>query len=140
MLTADFRRADFHAVAAEIERASAPGDVVVDGAPVSPAGLPTPLDVTLDGARPIVGLARDDVRYDPFRIVALAPPPDVVMRAAAAQAAGHRLFVVYPEGNALGPMALAELPAGWREVERHTYPGAQRLVLVVAEDQTASGA
>jgi hypothetical protein len=140
MLTPDFGRADFHAVVAEIERASEPGDVVVDAAPISPAGLPTPLDVTLGGARPLVGVARDDVRYDPFRIVAVAPPPAEVVREAARQAAGHRLFIVFPEDNPLGPRTLEGLPPGWREVERHTYRGAHRLVLVVAEDQTASGA
>jgi hypothetical protein len=141
MLMPDFGRADFHAVVADIERASAPGDVVVDAAPISPAGLPTPMDVALDGARPVFGVARDDVRYDPFRIAGLAPPPAEVVKRAAEAADGHRLFIVFPEDGTLGDQTLAGLPAaGYRRVETRTYAGAHRLVLVVAEDQTASGA
>ena len=140
MLQPEFQRADFDGVAAQIERTSRPGDVVVDAAQISPAGVPRPLTVALGGARPIFDVARDDVRYDPFRIAGLAPPPEQVLRRAAAAADGHRMFLVVPADHPLETSTLAALPPGWRPVATRTFPGTDRLRLVVAEDQTATGA
>jgi hypothetical protein len=85
-------------------------------------------------------VGRDEVRYDPFRIVAIAPSPaDVVARAAEA-ARGGRLFLVLAEGSFYTAPTLAGLPPEYRRVETRTYPGVNRLVLVVVEAQTASGA
>jgi hypothetical protein len=140
MLDADFGRADYEGVAAYLDRNATPRDVVVDAAPITPGGVPAPLEVELRKPHRIFAVGRDDVRYDPFRIEALAPPPaDVVARAAAA-APGGRLFLVLVEGSLFTEPTLAGLPQGYRRVETRTYPGVNRLVVVVAEDQTASGA
>lgn len=140
MLQPDFRRADFDGVAAQIVRESRPGDVVVDAAQISPAGVPRALTVALGGARPIFDVGRDDVRYDPFRIAGLAPPPEQVLERAASAARGHRMFLVVPADHPLATSTLDALPPGWRPVETRTFPGANRLELVVAADQTATGA
>jgi Dolichyl-phosphate-mannose-protein mannosyltransferase len=137
LLDPDFRRPDYDAAAAFIERRAAPGDVVVDGVSVSPAGLPTALDVALAGGPRVLPLGRDEVRYDPFRIVALAPPPEDVVRRAASAAAGGRVFFVIPPGRR---DVFAALPPGSRRVTTRGYRGINRIEVVVVEPQTTSGA
>ena len=80
------------------------------------------------------------MRYDPFRIAGLAPPPEQVLGRAASAARGHRLFLVVPADHPLATSTLDALPPGWRPVATRTFPGANPLELVVAADQTATGA
>ncbi len=140
MLDGDFARPDAAAEAAFIERESGRGDVVVDGASLSPAGVPTALDAQLGGRRRVFHLGRDEVAYDPFRILALAPPTDQVVRDAAAAARGHRLIVLYAQGSALSRTALAAVPPGFERTGSARWGGIEPTEAVVFADQTATGA
>jgi hypothetical protein len=131
MLDDDFQRHDYEGVTASIERTAGPRDVVVDGASLSPAGLPTALELAFDRPQRIFPLNRDEVTYDPFRIVALAPPVREVVERAAAAAAGGRLFFVFLVGSSLSREAIAALPAAFRRVDTQTFPGIDPLELAV---------
>jgi mannosyltransferase len=133
MVDADFQRHDYDGVAAAIEERAGPRDVVVDGASLSPAGIPPALRVAFERPPRTFQLNRDEVTYDPFRIVAPAPPvADVVERATAA-ARGGRVYFVLIEDSPLGHEATAALPAGFERVETRSWPGIDRLVLDVYE-------
>ncbi len=140
LLDGDFSRPDVAAQAAFIERGGDRGDVVVDGASLSPAGVPTALDAQLGGRRRVFHLGRDEVAYDPFRILALAPPTDQVVRDAAAAARGHRLIVLYAKGSALSRAALAAVPPGFERTGSARWGGIEPTEAVVFADQTATGA
>jgi hypothetical protein len=140
LLDGDFRRPDYDAVVAFVDRTAAPGDVVVDGVSLSPAGVPTALDLAFAGRRRVFPLGRDEVRYDPFRILAPAPPAADVVRRAVASAPRRRLFMVLATGGLLRRDAVAALPAGYRRVATRTYPGINRIEVLVYRPQTASGA
>ncbi len=80
------------------------------------------------------------MQYDPFRIIALAPPPAEVMAEAVAEARarGGRLFVLAAdksESARARPCRRADARAPVRE-----WPGVERLLLIEAAPQTASGA
>jgi hypothetical protein len=140
MLDGDFARPDAAAEAAFIERESGRGDVVVDGASLSPAGVPTALDAELNGSRRVFHLGRDEVAYDPFRLLALAKPVNQVVREAATAARGRRLVLLYAEGAPLGRAAVAAVPPGLRRVATAHWGGIVPTQAVVYEDQTANGA
>jgi mannosyltransferase len=140
LLDPDFGRADFRAVGDYIDRRAEPGDVIVDAAQISPGGVPAPLQAALREPRPIFGVGEDKVLYDPFRVVERAPPPAAVVARAAAAAERGRLFLVLAEGSLYAEPTLAALPPRYRRVDTRVWPGITRLVVVVAEDQTASGA
>jgi 4-amino-4-deoxy-L-arabinose transferase-like glycosyltransferase len=133
LLGPDFRRPDFQGVAAAIDRAAAPADVVVDGAPFSPAGVPGALDAALERPHERFYLGRDEVEYDPFRILAPAPPTEDVIERAVAAAGGRRLFMAFTRGSPLIDEAVAALPPGYRRADERTYPGLVPLVLLVVE-------
>ena len=133
MVDEDFQRDDYNGVSAFIDRSAQPRDVVVDGASLSPAGLPTALKVALSRPHRTFYLNRDKVTYDPFRIVALAPPVAEIVDRAAAAAAGGRVFFVFLDDSALSREAIAALPRGYRRLETRTYPGIDTLVLDVFE-------
>jgi hypothetical protein len=133
MLDNSFQRDDYQGVSAFIDRSAKRRDVVVDGASLSPAGLPTALEVAFGRPHRTFYLNRDEVTYDPFRIVSLAPPvPEIVDRATAA-AAGGRVFFVFIDGSALSREAIAALPSDYRRLESRTYPGIDTLVLDVVK-------
>ena len=137
----DFVRPDFDAVAAYVDREAAAGDVVVDGAALSPAGIPTPLDVTTDRPHPRSYLNVDRVEYDPFRILETARPPGDVAREAAAAADGKRLFVVLAQGSPTWSEVTDALAPEYRMTEQRSYPGIVTLEVRVFEpSQTATGA
>jgi Dolichyl-phosphate-mannose-protein mannosyltransferase len=139
MLDTDFQRPDYEAVAAFIDDHAGPGDVVVDGAIVSPAGAPTGLDLTLRGRHTVFRLGQSEVQYDPFRILALPPPTaDVIRRAAAARP--RRLLLVLAPQSQTAREAIAALPPGYRRAASGTFAGYDRIAVVVFEDQTAIGA
>jgi mannosyltransferase len=133
LLDPDFRRPDYGAAIAFIDRSAAPGDIVVDGVSLSPAGVPSTIDVAFAGRRRVLPLGRDEVRYDPFRIVALAPPAGDVVRRAARDVANGRLFLVIPPEGPLARDALAGLPPGSRRVAVRSYRGINRIEVVVVE-------
>lgn len=138
---ADFRRPDFNNVAAFIDREAASGDLVVDGANLSPAGIPTPLDVTTDRPHRRFYLNVGRVEYDPFRILEEAPPAGDVAREAAAAADGKRLFVVLAQGSPTWTDVTDALAPGYRLAETRSYPGIVTLEVRVFEPaQTATGA
>ena len=131
LLGDDFRRPDYQAVAALIDREATRADVVVDGAPVAPAGVPGALDAALERAHRELYLGLADVTYDPFTIRGPGPPAAEVMSDAFAAAGDGRLFLAFVEHSPLIDEALAELPPGYRRLEAHSYPGLLPLVLVV---------
>jgi mannosyltransferase len=123
MLQPDYRRPDYLAAAAYMDRAARPGDVVVDGASFSPAGLPRALDVAFGNPRPpVLHLGEGVVRYNPFRILALAPPTAVVVRRATAAARGHRIFLALLRPSDFED-ANADLRARYRLVAQREFPG-----------------
>jgi hypothetical protein len=133
MLQDDFRRPDFRSVAAFVDRSAAPGDVVVDGANLSPAGIPTPLDATTERPHPRFYLNVGRVQYNPFRILSAAPPAGQVAREAAKAAGGKRLYVVLAEGSPTWPEVLGALAPDYRPAETRSYPGIVTLVVRVFE-------
>ena len=133
MLGPDFRRPDFESVAGFIDGDAAPGDIVVDGANLSPAGIPTPLDATTDRPHARFYLNVGRVEYDPFRIVAAAPPPADVAREAAAAAGGRRLFVVLAQGSPTWPQVIGALAPRYRVADERSYRGIVTLEVRVFE-------
>lgn len=128
-----FTRPDFRAVAAFVDDTATPGDIVVDGANLSPAGIPTPLDVTTQRPHPRSYLNVGRVQYNPFKILSAAPPPAETARAAAAAADGKRLFVVLSAGSPSWPEVTDALAPEYRPVETHSYPGIVTLEVRVYE-------
>lgn len=141
MFEPHFQRLDFRAVAAAIDREAGPRDVVVDAARASPVGVPPPLQLALQRRHTIVPIGAHEVLYDPFRFVAVAPPPAEMTRRAVAEARRRdgRLFLVLIDGTPPVREVLDALPHGTR-VRTRSYPGVERLLLVEADVQTASGA
>jgi hypothetical protein len=140
-----FQRPDYDAVAAFVEERSQPGDVVVDGAVITPVPL-TPLEIAMDGQRPIFNLGQARVRLDPYAILALPPTPEQVAARAARAAAGCPIFVVDQltplrilPVSSLAPAASAALPSSYRAAETNRYPGILNLgVTVYAESPNRS--
>lgn len=133
MLGPDFRRPDFESVAGFIDGDATPGDIVVDGANLSPAGIPTPLDATTDRPHARFYLNVGRVEYDPFRIVTAAPPPADVAREAAAAAGGRRLFVVLAQGSPTWPQVIGALAPRYRVTDERSYRGIVTLEVRVFE-------
>jgi hypothetical protein len=139
MLEARFGRPDERALANFIDRRAAPGDVVIDGVVVSP-GPVNALEVALRRPVRLFRAGQPEERDHPFGFGDRAPSiPDVVHRAAAA-ARGRRIFLVSHElrtssggtlPDAFMDQAVAGLPAGYRRVEAHTYPGIIRLTVSI---------
>jgi 4-amino-4-deoxy-L-arabinose transferase-like glycosyltransferase len=141
LLDPDFARPDYDALVEHVERGAAPGDVVIDGASLSPAGVPTAFEAGFGREPRIFQLGRDEVVYDPFRIVTPAPPPEQVVRRAAAAAAGGRMYLVVLGRDPRAAQGLTRLlPPGYRQVEERAYRGIAPMRLLVFEDQTATGA
>jgi hypothetical protein len=140
-LGSHFHRPDYDAAAAFIDARARPADPVLDGVRLSPDGIPTELQITLDRPHRVVLLARPRVAYDPFRILSLPPPvPTVVARAAAPPST--RLFLVVVAGSPIERQAVAGLPPGYRRVAERNWPGVDplRVVVFARRGQTATGA
>jgi hypothetical protein len=133
MLGPDFRRPDYRGAAAFIDARAAPGDVIVDGGSVTPAGMPGALVPVLDHPRRIFYLGRDRVRYDPFRILSLARPAPEVVQEAARAAAGRRVFILLSRESSLVREAPRALPEGYRRTATWTARGLVPLVLLTYE-------
>ena len=140
LLDPDIRRPDYDAAIAFIEQNASPGDIVVDGVSLSPAGVPSTIDAAFAGRQRVLPLGRDEVRYDPFRIVGLAPPTADVVRRAARDVGAGRLFLVVSPHSPTTREVLAALPPGARRIASREYRGLNRIAVVEVEPQTASGA
>jgi hypothetical protein len=131
MLEPRFQRPDYEAAARFIDDTAAPGDVVIDTATLSPAP-PTGMRVALDRAHPVFDVGRPRVQYDPFKVLAGAPPTAAVTRRAVARARGRRVYVVdselvnattAPAQTPLARQVTAALPRDYRLAASRTYPG-----------------
>jgi Dolichyl-phosphate-mannose-protein mannosyltransferase len=140
MQQARFKRPDTPAVARFIDRAAAPGDVVVDGTVTSPAGIPGALSIALGKRHRVLELGRTPVRYEPFRIVGSPLTTAQVLDRAVAAAHDRRIFVVVPASLLLVQEARGETPnpfikalieqvngplsaAGYRAQAARSFPG-----------------
>lgn len=137
MLGPHFRRPQYRDIARHVDATTAPGDVVVSGPELSPAGVPTAFDLAFRKPRRRFVLGQDAVRYDPFRILRPAPPIATTIRQAAAAARGHRLVLVLLDGNFTSRLATAAVPPGWRRVSTRRYTSLTPLDVLV---YTATGA
>ena len=141
LLDPDIRRPDYEAAIAFIEQNASPGDIVVDGVSLSPAGVPSTIDAAFAGRQRVLPLGRDEVRYDPFRIVERAPPAG---RRRPARGARRRGGPAVPGRVAPAHRptreVLAALPPGSRRIASREYRGLDRIAVVEVEPQTASGA
>jgi 4-amino-4-deoxy-L-arabinose transferase-like glycosyltransferase len=128
----DFGRPDYLGAAAYIDRVAEPGDVVIDGASFSPAGLPRALDVAFGDPPRTLHLGEGVVKYDPFRILAPAPPTSVVVRRAAAAADGHRIFLALLRPSAFED-AIGDLSARYRLADRREFAGVRPVRVLTYE-------
>ena len=135
MLETRFQRPDYQGIAGLIEREAAPGDVVIEGALLTPGPL-TGMDAALDEPVRVFRAGKPEQRDHPFTVFDPVPPIAEVTRRAVAVAAGGRIFVVssaiLDDGGAVKPDPLAEeviraLPAGYRPVAERSYAGFLRL-------------
>jgi hypothetical protein len=131
-----FARPDYRAVADYIDRTAAPRDVVVDGASLQPSGVPPALGAVLHHPHPFLSIVAVPVRYNPFRILRVPPPPAEVIRRAVATARGGKLYLVVVDGSP-NAQAVGAVPSSYRLTTTKVYPGITDLTLRV---YTASGA
>lgn len=136
LLSDRFARPDYRAVAGYIDRTAAPGDVVVDGASLNPAGTPPALRAALSRRHPFLSIGAVDVRYNPFRIIAAPPPPSAVIARAVSVAHGRRIYLVLVDSSP-NAAAIAAVPPSYRLTTTRVYPGLTDLTLRV---YTATGA
>jgi hypothetical protein len=133
MIHTDLQRPDVNSAVLFVERATTPRDVVVDGDNTAPAGVPGLLQASLGDRWRIFELGRDEVLYDPFRIVGRAPPATaVVARAARAARGGRVVFVLNRDatspaalagGDAVGRAIAGALPPPYHRLLGRHYPG-----------------
>ncbi len=127
MLESKYRRADYDAAAAFIDRHASAKDVVIDAAIFSPGPL-TGLEVALDQPHQVFRVGSPQERDHPFGLGdRVALPAEVTDRAVAAAGSG-RLFIVTQSGGApryeqLANAVLSELPGRYGEAEAQTYHG-----------------
>lgn len=134
MLDSRFGRPDYRALARFVERRAAPGDVVIEGAILSPGPL-SGLDAALEEKLRIFRAGQPQQHDHPFAVFdPVAPLPDVGRRAAAT-ARGHRIFVVATKERI--DLLARQVGDGWlgryRRVEVATWPGILRLGVGVYE-------
>jgi Dolichyl-phosphate-mannose-protein mannosyltransferase len=137
MLDPDVSRPAYGAAARLIDRRAAPGDVVVDGASITPAGMPGALVPAFDRTHRLFYLGREPVRYDPFRILGPAPPTAEVLRRAVAAADGRRVFLLLPRPSARFAAASAALAPRYRRVATWTSRGIVPLMLVTYAERAS---
>jgi 4-amino-4-deoxy-L-arabinose transferase-like glycosyltransferase len=146
MLETRLQRPDYDAAASFIERTASRGDVVIDGANFSPAP-PTGLDAALDGPYRVFHVSKNHVQYDPFKVLARAPPPTDVTGRAVAAAGGRRVFVVAGETvyarqppTEVPPIKAVTdaMPPSYRLVDTRAYPGILRIAVLVYADRASA--
>jgi hypothetical protein len=118
------QRPDYKAAAAFINDSAAQGDVLVDGAVLSPGPL-GPLDVALGQPQEIVRFDAPVQRDHPFAIFDRSLTRPEALADATQMAGDNRVFMVYATGASRFEPEL--FPAGWRMRERHTFPGNREL-------------
>ena len=149
-LDEDSEWADYPGVASAIEERWADGDVVVDGAPLTPVPL-TGLDAYLPQTNPEIrlGLPSTD---EPFMPVDPVPEIEDQIAEAYGLARGHSLFLVASisdsddavvdaatvEVGGLAGTLLSEMPRNFKlERKALTFPGVSPLVLLTITDREA---
>ncbi len=123
MLEPRFQRPDYHGAAAFIQREASAGDVVVDGAVISP-GPVGGIDVPLGRSLRVLRVGAPQQRDHPFSVFDPMLPVADVARRAVAVAAGRRIFVLSmntPDRD--DELARARLLPGYRRVGESSYPG-----------------
>lgn len=137
MLESNYRRHDYNAAAAFLDRNASARDVVIDAAVLTPGPL-TGLDAAFDRPHRVFRVGSPQERDRPFQLGdPIAPAPEVTDRAVAA-ADGGPLFVAtqigsVPKYTQLGNAVLGRLPARYRESETQTYEGLGTLTVRVYE-------
>lgn len=128
MLEGRYRRPDYRAAAAYVERHARPGDVVIDETAVLSPGPLSPLDVTLGGGHPVLRAAAPAERDHPFNFFDRIVPAHEAIGQAVARASGHRVFVVFDRfpADVIPPARLAALRSGSRFPPSY-HPIASRL-------------
>ncbi len=151
-LDPDFARTNYRDAAAFIDSKAKPGDVILDGAALTPVPT-TGLDVFLSpGHREIrLDLPRSD---RPFMVGDPVPSPVVLTQRAFREGRGHQVIVLAflptPVVRAGAPHTdpahrrvteiLKHPPYGFHRVERKVFPGIPRLAaLIYRSDSSGSG-
>lgn len=147
MLEPRFQRPEYEGVARLIDRTAVPGDVVIDGAKISP-GPVTGLDAALDRPHDILRVGMPQQRDHPFALSDPVPPVEDVASQAVATSGGRRIFVVSsdalsaagaPPERPLADRIVAALPPSYRLTETRTYPGILGLTVLVYAQRTSPG-
>jgi 4-amino-4-deoxy-L-arabinose transferase-like glycosyltransferase len=137
MLEPRFHRPGYDEAAAFVERASDPGDVIVDDAAVGVTPGPlTGLDVPLDGSRRPIRVGVPQQRERPFAIGDPIVPVSSLIRPLTISSGPRRIVAV------TGDLAFARrtgmridgLPVRYRLVEERTIPGVLTLTVQVYAD------
>ena len=129
------QRPNYRAAAADVERRSAPGDVVIDAAVLSP-GPYSPLDLALERPHRVLRSGAPQQNERPFGVFDRRVTRAQAAKAAIAAADRGRIFVVSaPQANQPGlrgrPPTAASFRPAYRLVETRTYPGSSELKLQV---------
>lgn len=134
MLDPNFQRLDYDSAARFIDRAAAPGDVVIDRAVVSP-GPYTGLERSLKRPRRVFRTGKPQERDHPFNVYDPVVPIAEVNRSAFAAAQAGRVFVLSllnpPSPGPPASTLNVSIPARFRPVETHRYPGIVTLLVTV---------
>ncbi len=132
------QRPQYRAVAEIIDDQAAPGDVVVDGAALTP-GPYSPLDLALERSHTVIRSGTPEQRERPFGLFdRRVPTRDAVTKSIAA-ADGNRIYVVSIPGFQPGLRGSGRLRnafrARYRVVESHRFTGSVNLILQVWADK-----
>lgn len=122
MLEPRFQRPDYDGVAGFIQREASPGDVVVDGATISP-GPVGGIDVPLGRSYRVLRVGAPQQRDHPFSVFDPVLPLSEVARRAVEAAGGRRIFVLSMAVSGRDDRARERLLPGYRRVRERTYPG-----------------
>jgi 4-amino-4-deoxy-L-arabinose transferase-like glycosyltransferase len=140
MLTPRFHRPDYQAAAHFIDRNAAPGEIVIDTTGLlSPAPI-THLEVGFEREHPVVRTVIPRVAGNPFGSGPRSIPLATAASYAVAAANGSRIFLVsftFPldandaKASERTPDFPSPVPAPYRRVESHVYPGSLGVVVRV---------
>lgn len=134
MLSARFRRPDFHGVAAMIDRLASPGAVVLDGSGELSPGPLTGLDLTLRAPVRVIRFGAPQERDHPFTLFDRIDPIPVAIARGFAAARGGEVFLV----RYIRP-AVPAAPPPYRLIRRRVFPSLTTLVVEVFSPRGRSG-
>ncbi len=139
MLEPRFQRPDYHGAAKFIQREASVGDVVLDGAVISP-GPVGGIDVPLGRSYRVLRVGAPQQRDHPFSVFDPVLSLAEVSRRAVAAAAGRRIVVLsmVTATRDDDERARARLLPGYRRVLRRSYPGIVSLDVAIYARQASS--